>query len=684
MGRGFEKGRRDVGAMVNFTKRREIGDFNQGVLGDRKKIAFGDAQWFGQVTSYSPTQIPPGNGILCLNASPQGTYLESPLGYTFVGTHLKGQLALEQYEGLIAGEICQQGEQGANDNIDKNIFKIVRKKFPNADGVFETAFFVLGVDGNWRDFTPYADTYIDGELNPEPKIRYNFRGEKFDYVVWKNILYICSGEEWFEGSNGSSGLMRFDGQTWDSILTGKAGFPSNQPEFKNKSALDGDENYPPDFRLYDSTNEFNPSLLCLFQERLFISGAESNPLQVKMSEWNNPDNFVDNVLGMQTAPLTSKDTARASSFVVTSGCDKITSLTSFNNEIYVGTDKKVFIYNLNRQTIGENVVFQLESIIQNDYTPAGTVNQYSTVAFQNRLYFLSNYQVVPEFSAFTLSAAPGASKPYSSYEKLSGEIDSLMEKLDISEACIGVYGGSVLIGVNYNDPDGRNNMTIVSAPYLVNNNQVKWAFYILDYIKPTYFYQNNRGCYFTNKEDGELYKITPNRYGVEFRDSEGYGEVTYPISTWQSGWTGYNPLKDSSISRKVLDKFVVKGYFSEGTIITISMITEDTCDQKDQTPCFKTTSFEFECVKPDKVGCDKTLTEELTRDMRYREKAPYYTLNFDIPTSENKVTYTSLSYRIHLDNCRYFSIESVTGVSTQQSPDGVTPIAPEFVDVQEC
>jgi len=653
-----------------------------------KKIAFGDSLWFGFVSDYSPTQIPAGNGFLSLNIDPRGTYAESSLGITKVGEHLSGDVNIDVYRGLITGEVCYADTDFATD-VDNNIFKIIKSKTPDSDGVYQTLFYVLDANGKWILQNPYEDyweknpNYDENDPSSIPFIPtqkeakdltpYNFKGEKFDYVVWKNRLYICSGKEDFQGSHGISGLMVWDGKVWNSILCGKAGFIDNIGDYINNSAIDtGLQKYKDEnFRLYDSPNDFNPSLITLFKERLFIGGDASNPLQIKMSEWNNPDNFVANVLGMQITPLTTADTARPSSFIVTSGCDRISSLTAFNDQIYIGTDKGMYIYDLIKQDIGDNVIFQLETLVQNNYTPAGPVSQYSTVPFQNRLYYLSDYQVVPEFSSFVLSTSSGASKPYSTYQRLSGDISEFLDGFNIDDSTIGIFEDKVLISVKYGaSPD--NNMTIVGTPFQ-SSDGIKWGYTMVDYINANYFFQNNRATYFVNSEDGELYKIVSGKYGL--------GDGEYPTAIWQTGWTGYDPAKDSSISKKDLKQFLLKGYFSKGTEIYVTFTPENVDGE-----CAVSKTLSYICQKNEFVSCIKDneesdliigLVEKMSQKASYRNSAPYYTIHWKIPEDkDNFINYTSVSIRIEIVNSKYFNIESYVGIADEIDRDGVSPISP--------
>lgn len=655
-----------------------------------KRLSFGQSTWLGFMRSTAPSQLPAGYGTIALNIYPNATYYEKPLGYAEVGRHITGSINLNDYKGLIAGEIFIESLQ-PNPALDKQsergLFKLIKSKSSN-----ETEFYTLNNFGIWNLAQPFADYWTvdkDGKPTPNGKAEkpYQFKGDKFSFVVWKNTLYLCSGKEDFIGSNGkANGLMKWDGSEWDSIDTGKAGFLKNPFRYVNKSAFNSSiDIIEQSYRLYDSSLPFNPSLIVLFKERLLISGAEANPIQVKMSEWNNPDNFVDNVLGLQTAPLTSKDSARASSFIISTGSDLINSMNVFNDTIYIGTNKGFFIYTLVQQNIGNNVQFQLDAVTENNYTLAGSTNSYSTVSFQNKLFYLSNYHVIPELSAFELTYRSSASTtPYAAYMKLSDSIDDFMYKVDLTNSCIGVYGDRVLIGCKYGNSDLSNNITIMASPFAIDANSIRWGYVVLDYIQPNYFFQNNRGCYFTSDESGRLYKIIPTKFGVEVQEQDDQGQplaVQYPASVFQTGWTGYDPAKDSSISEKSLEKLLLFGYFSEGTEIKVTFIMDKGCEKDTE---FNTKTIIYKCTVPDvfdEKDCD--LATLMNTDIGRRYGAKNYAIHWNFPKSEDMIIYKRLSIRIDIENSRYFMVENMVGVAQELTSDGNAGITnPKFIDIE--
>lgn len=626
------------------------------------KSIFGTSSFLSFTSNQKPSDSnTPGIGSICLNALPGGNGLEKFSGYSTVGEHIE-RIDLLQYEGLLAGEL---GETGGE--VKATVFKLIRKV-----GTQNTEFWVLDSSDNvWKLQNPFDDYWIETterdkkgntifKRNDNPKSVYNFVGDSFSYCVFKGCLYICSGKESLVGSNGVGNLLKFDGYEWNSVLTGNAGFIKNQPEYFNASALDTatQEFKDKNFKLYDGTKPFNPSIVMVFKEKLFISGAISNPLQVKQSEWNNPDNFIDNVLGFQTAPLTSKDVARPSSFLVSGGINKINSMDVFNDSIYIGTDKGFYIYQLVNQNLQNGSFFQIDSIQENKFTPAGSVNQQSTIVAMNNLFFLSDYQIQPEFSSFELHIVGTSGKAYASYKKLSDEINNLFSNVDYANACIGTFLSMIMIGCNYNGQ----RITIVANPYS-DGQDTKYGYFILDYITPSCFFNNRRGCYFTSTRDGNVYVITPNNHSIERKIATLGGTIVEETTTavWQSLWDGYNPKTDNPNSQKTVSAMYIKGYFSKGTKVYITLIKNNKQDTQ-QIPNHRTFMYEF--TEEDLISKDNSIIG-LFDNLLYRYGARYHTKVFAFP-QDKEIYYQNLAYRIDIVNSNYWYLEEVFFGTTQQ------------------
>jgi hypothetical protein len=242
------------------------------------------------------------------------------------------------------------------------------------------------------------------------QVVYNFKGDEFTYIVWNDSLYLCSGQEYFAGSHGYGTVMKYNRLTgWDSVLTGKAGLFGDST-YLNRTALTTsvsgyiDDNY----RSYDSDKDFNPRYISLFKNRGYIGGADAHPLQIKQSERNNIENYVDNALGIQQPVLNSSDGDRANSLIIDSGYNKITALTVYNDKLYIGTDKGWWLYNPENITLANGQPFTAYSIQENNFTGAGPIRQYATLNFRNQLYYVADYQAIPEIAYFSTQASARA------------------------------------------------------------------------------------------------------------------------------------------------------------------------------------------------------------------------------------------------------------------------------------
>lgn len=667
-------------SQLNSGIKERIDNFNNN---RKESTTFTNNLWLGLATSIAPSTLPSKYCVNCLNVTANYSYIESPLGYTVVGNHTLGDLSnANQWKGLVAGEFSFELETGQDVNlelsdddyrqVDKGLFKIIKNKDTG-----QTVFYWLNSQGKWEKKQPYSNYYnVDGSLNTlkDSLQEYDFVGDTFNFVVWKNTLYICSGKESFRSSRGKvNGLMKWDGITWDSIDTGDAGSLKQLPGYIDTSIYDNDPTVTTYFGKFyqynDDGRKFNPSLVQIYKDRLIIAGSNVNDLQAKLSEWNNPDNFVDNVLGFSNKPLTTADSARPSSFIIPNGSDKINSLNVFNDVVYIGTNKSFYQYQLVQQNIGGNVQFQLDALQTNNTTNSGSINQRAVVTNQNRLYFISDYQTVPEFSGFQIESSALGGKPYAVYSKYSSVIDDTMSKLDFSKATIGVYSDKLLIGCKLQNIDSDNNLTLLATPFVVAANKIDWSYIILDYIQPTDFFQNNRGCYFMNSLDGELYKITPAKLGVESRTydnekKEQFLQTSIPYSMWQTGWTGYDPKKIAATSIKKLQEFVVSGYFSSGTKIYVTLITNMDCNGE-STESEKTFMHTFTDESNPTLNSGLSIDNIVDRNINYRNGAKYYIQKFRFPYGANLVKYKKLSVKVVIEDSSYFMLEEFYGVAVE-------------------
>lgn len=505
---------------------------------------------------------------------------------------------------------------------------------------------------------------------------YDFKGEEFTYIVWNDSLYLCSGQEYFAGSHGFGSIMKYNRLTgWDSVLTGKAGLFGDST-YLNRTAISTNSNstnkYIDDnYRSYDSDKDFNPRYIALFKNRGYIGGADAHPLQIKQSERNNIENYVDNTLGIQQPILTSSDGDRASSLIIDSGYNKITALTVYNDKLYIGTDKGWWIYSPENVTLANGQPFSAYSIQENNFTGAGPIRQYATLNFRNQLYYIADYQAIPEIAYFStqVSAKVTSTQYISVYNKISDPIDTFMAKLDFSQACIGQFQEYTLVSCQEKicgNCEIPKKYTIVFSQFQREGGSVT-AFSVIDYIFPTNFLTTKNGCYFTNSENGNLYKIVPNFYSNP--------ENTRHDSVWQSYWTGFNPRTDTALSIKQLQQVKVSGYFSQDAVLELEIIPKFT--HKNLNKVGENTNkkhlYKFELTKKDTV--DKSLYE----DINSRYLAPYYDILLNLPkVSLKSIEYETFSYRLTIKNATYWYLESLVfqGESGKINPESIYEFTP--------
>lgn len=485
-----------------------------------------------------------------------------------------------------------------------------------------------------------------------PSQIYDFKGSEFTFIVWRNSLYLCSGQEYYKGSHGFGTILRFNRLTgWNSVLTGKSGFFEDDIRYLNNSATDYStgKTIDPDYRSYDSATDFNPRFIALFKNRAYIAGTDANPLQIKQSERNNIENFVDNALGIQTPKLTTADGDRPSSLMIDTGYNKITTLTVYNDKLYIGTNKGWWLYTPENISLPDGQPFTAYSIQENNYTGAGPIRPYSTLNFRNRLYYVGNYQVVPEIAYFESQSRSGNGQAIGVYNKVSEPIDSFMSKLDFSESCIGQFQEHTLVSCREEKCNNKGkNYCIVFNEFQNQNGSIP-SFSVLDYINPNYFFTTKDGCYFTNNDDGDVYKIIPNYYTNE--DGLKY------TAEYQSGWTGFNPKSDTALSVKRLDRVKISGYFTKGSKLILKIYPKMT--KKKDDVIFQSVSephtFSYDFSVDDKD--DNTLFDNI--ETRYG--ASYYDVLLTFPKiSDSVITYEVLSYEFQIQNSNFWHIESIT------------------------
>lgn len=485
---------------------------------------------------------------------------------------------------------------------------------------------------------------------------YKFKGNNFDYAIDKSFLYICSGQEDYidiEGYRG--GLLRFDleNNVWNAIPTGKAA-----PLDLTRTATTIWTDIP---NAYNSTQpglfitsleEFNPSIVEVYKERLLISGAEGNPYQIKASEYQNMRNFVDNVLGQAIVEQDEEDRRRPSTFFAEMA---IRSLNTFGDSVIIGTKSKFYSYSLI-----DTGSFDLDRITPNDNSNSGTVNNKACKVYKGgQFYFASSYQVIPELTSSILeSKVSQFGKPYSiptPPEKLTYLIDETCKKFDVSNSAVGVYNNSILWSVAYctgqdgeieldpitgfRDEPVRNNLTVL---YSKQGDTPMYS--IWTHIRANYFAEiGKRGLIYSSADNGQVYKINENIFYVDnhynrYLDTEGTNNPVTDIvsdkedytSTIQTGLVGVSPSNDSRFSKKKTKKLYFVGGFSSGddspdggVILDVEIYKAGTsCGDGDccQGPIYQNRFILSDPCNPSDCGCNLEIDPNYFNDMKLTER----------------------------------------------------------------
>lgn len=439
---------------------------------------------------------------------------------------------------------------------------------------------------------------------------YKFKGTYFDYAIDKSYLYLCSGKEEYTDIEGyTSGLLRFDLEKnqWSSIPTGKSA-PLDLSKTAKTIWQDVVNPYNgEDISVYiNSLEEFNPSIVEVYKERLLIAGSISNPYQVKSSEYQNMRNFVDNVLGQAVVPATEEDRRRPSTFFTEL---PIRSMNTFGESVIIGTKSKFYSYSLVDTGIAD-----VDRLTPDDNSNSGTINNKSCKVYKGgQFYFASSHQIIPELSNRVLeSKISQFGKPYTTAtppEKLTFLIDETCKRIDASNSAVGVYKNSILWSVAYcSDQENefeideitgyrlepvKNNLTIL---YSKQGDTPMYA--IWTHIRANHFAEiGRRGLIYSSADNGNVYKInenTPyvnnhyNRYnqgdlGVVSDKSTEYEDFT---STIQTGLVGVDTANDSRFTKKKTSRLYFVGGFSSadsseggGTLLNIEIFRAGTnCD----------------------------------------------------------------------------------------------------------
>jgi len=488
---------------------------------------------------------------------------------------------------------------------------------------------------------------------------YEFKGYAFDYIEYKGDLYICSGrEDYLDKFGNRSGLLRLNLATleWEAILTGRAAI-LDLGRNGEKLFGGGAGQLPLDYNGDDPAlflhqlEDFNPSIIEEYQDRLLIAGSQANPFQIKQSEHLNPKNFIDNVLGAQVLPATSDDLRKPSIFFAN---QEIVSLTTFGESVYIGTLSTFEKYDLKQ--LGDSLV-DLKK--EDKSTNSGPVSNKACKVFKGgQFYFGSNYQVAPELNLRGLDVKFGLSGnstvTATPPEKLTFFIDETLRRCDISNSCIGLYKDYVLWSVALcpeRDPLRDVDTDEVIRP-VDNNLTILYSklgdtpiYSLLKEVHSNWFSEiGGRGLMYSSCDNGNVYLINENLNYIDNHqnvpqniDEPFTPEPTEYESIYQTGIIGFNPKQDSPYTKKRAKRFYFSGGFTNNAVINIEAYgIEGQCGE----PCCdgllfeKTIVLQTECPLSD---CDCNVTPNLNFFKNTRTITRY----FDIPIREISALYTS-------------------------------------------
>lgn len=430
------------------------------------------ASFGGYADSISPNLLP---SFMCegsINNVGFGTYLEKMIGSKLLGYH-KTEEDINNMFGLRFGGFVSE------DSINRK-FKIVRDENKNK-------IFFLNKPTNdlqWLDFTPEQ-----GITN----------SNIYNWAVWRDELYIVSGEK-FEYGSTTGGVLVYNpnrkGGEWRVINTGRG--------VANNSQSNG----------ADGPNDFYPSVIAFYNDAMYLSGSKEFPLQVKFSEHSNPDNIIGTLarpfLGLLDTPPVISDLLRPSTFILNQNGDKINSLFVANDYLWIGTNKRFYAYKtltvLNTKLPAG--LLWLDTL-QEHRARAGTYSQKTILQIDDDIQFIARNNSQPGIA----SMIPIISKDRVDkvYGVKSDFVQNTFKDLDLSNACMGVYGigslSSIVFISGAKCPDTNNNITI--AMKLLDGTPL---FTKISYIHANDWYSDEEGTYWLSSETGEVFELTNNCY----------------------------------------------------------------------------------------------------------------------------------------------------------------------------
>ena len=629
---------------------------------NNRTYTFSVNKFAGFNSSLPQTELGSPYGSIAVNVIPNITHLEKAPGIEAIGYFRDFNPTYPQFENIL----CGYAEVRRRNDI---YFTIIWDN-DLKEGNFYT---YESSQGRFPDLTKFwqrANPLLDSK-DPS-KGEYKFKSKNIDFTQYKNLLFFCSGEERFidPDSKKECGLLCYNMETgiWSGVNTGKAAKLDISSDSKSIDVSSQDA-------YLNKLEDFNPSLVETYKERLIISGAESNPYQVKSSEYLNPKNFVDNALGPLPVTLTLEDDLKTSTFFIG---ERVTSLTVFGDNMYIGSPDRFFLYSL--VPSGANI--SLDRISPDYSSITGPVNNKSCKVFRGGFYFVSNNQIIPELNVreleYKTALSGGIYTVAKAPEKLTYFIDETLRFSNVENATVGIYKDSVLMSYNDKSQDDKNNKTLLFRK--IGDN---YCYSILDYIHANYFNEvGNKGLIFSSADDGNVYLIRDDnnfidKHNLTTVNPDGSFEKN-PVdfhSVFQTGITGI-AQNDSTLSAKRLDYLIIQGGFSGDSLMGVEIFrTGRPC--QDETCCggeiysFKV-SISDGCLQgcsDEESSCNESSSFDL--DLDYYKNIKYFKKIFRLPIGkEFSLGYNELYIKLSIANSAAFYISNIQGIySVGQSLD---------------
>jgi hypothetical protein len=626
--------------------------------------SFGVSRWGGFQSTLPQTTDSSLYQSMMVNTLPQLTHCEQSPGISATGFHNDVEIALGK-EALLGGEITK-------DNGQIFLWKIVWDKIDNKGDFYYCLQNVYFEDKIWFKTNPKKDpTNTTSE-------EYRFISRKLTQSEIKGSLYFCSGKENFTDFNGdTSGLLCLNIETliWIAIPTGKTApydiskkGQNIEEDLKNFADLSQLAEYS------GKLKEFNPSIVLEYNNRLVITGSKENPTQVKVSEYMNYQNFVNNVIGYNPNGLTIEDNRKASTFTI---AQSILSATVFSDSIYFGTSRRMWIY----KSISSEKGIDLDQISLNEVDNIGTIANKSVKVYYGNMFFASTSLTTPQFATkeleYKTSLSGGSYAVPLAARKLSQFIDETLKKCDVSNSCMGIYKDYVFWSVSINGEkdeygEAKNNCTLV---YKRMGDYILWS--VIDYIHANYFFEvNGGGLYYCSANDGNIYQIREDINYIDrktnyvFDPQQPYtlNPTTYQ-SVIQTGITGIDLKKDNGFSQKNLKYLYMELGVAADTILDIQIFgIGNKCDNCcTQDIWSDTILINYDCLDPnttDPTASDPNIVapSPFAVDLNYYRGVRYRPLRI---VFKEPVQYCQLYVKIIFNNSAGFFLKSIQGVYSQ-------------------